>query len=469
MIGSRGVSRQVLRYPVESVTLTTEGLTWCWHGQPQSLLFSDILRVTEGELSNHPDETAPSSPIFWIDACPQTCRSDLPWLPHRWRSYGRALRRFEFVCASLAEKQEWVQTLEVKLQKRDADCICVPNARLLVLINPKSGQGKARDLFDAIRPVLELRGVRLSVIELSPDVGSGDTAPRATGSGETREGAIAALDLYQVDGIVVVGGDGSVYQVFNGLMARPDWERVARLPLGIIPAGTSNGLCKTLLDQAGEPYDVMSAAWLIAKGTSCPLDILKVIQPKEPHGEQRRYGLLSLSWALISEIDLGTDRWRFLGPLRTDLYALWSIMRLPTYPGHLSLSTNSDVINSEAVNSDAMNSGLDAEFVALWAMNVPWAAHNMQAAPRAQPCDGWVDVLSIRRGITRWQLFQAFLAIETGGHVSCAALEYYKTRSFELIPAQGSGAIALDGEPIASAPTTVEVMPGFGRVMSRQS
>ena len=46
-------------------------------------------------------------------------------------------------------------------------------------------------------------------------------------------------------GIVVVGGDGSFYEVLNGIFARPDWRDVFKqVPLGIIPCGSGNGLSR---------------------------------------------------------------------------------------------------------------------------------------------------------------------------------------------------------------------------------
>ena len=46
-------------------------------------------------------------------------------------------------------------------------------------------------------------------------------------------------------GIVTLGGDGTFYEVLNGIFARPDWQDILKqVPLGIIPAGSGNGLSR---------------------------------------------------------------------------------------------------------------------------------------------------------------------------------------------------------------------------------
>ena len=58
-------------------------------------------------------------------------------------------------------------------------------------------------------------------------------------------GLLSSLFYSRWKGIVVVGGDGSFYEVLNGIFARPDWRDVfQKVPLGIIPSGSGNGLSR---------------------------------------------------------------------------------------------------------------------------------------------------------------------------------------------------------------------------------
>jgi sphingosine kinase len=50
-----------------------------------------------------------------------------------------------------------------------------------------------------------------------------------------------AIDEY--DAIIAVGGDGTIHEVFNGMLSRQDKKT---LPIGLIPNGSGNDLCKSL-------------------------------------------------------------------------------------------------------------------------------------------------------------------------------------------------------------------------------
>ena len=40
-------------------------------------------------------------------------------------------------------------------------------------------------------------------------------------------------------------------QVINGIMERPDWATAITTPIGILPTGSGNALCASLLHEAG--------------------------------------------------------------------------------------------------------------------------------------------------------------------------------------------------------------------------
>lgn len=106
--------------------------------------------------------------------------------------------------------------------------------KMLVLLNPKSGSGKARQTFQKfVVPVFVEAEIPYEV--------------KVTKHANYAREFARIRDLYAWRSIVVVGGDGIYFEVINGLLERPDWEKAVKsIPIGIIPCGSGNGLAKTI-------------------------------------------------------------------------------------------------------------------------------------------------------------------------------------------------------------------------------
>ena len=107
--------------------------------------------------------------------------------------------------------------------------------RILVLINPASGPGKAHSIYkEHVYPLLAEAGI--------------DVVPIITKkSGEARAFIANAPLVQSCDGIVTISGDGLIFEVINGLMEREDRDIVMmKIPLGIIPGGSGNGLAHSI-------------------------------------------------------------------------------------------------------------------------------------------------------------------------------------------------------------------------------
>lgn len=460
--------------------LTTTGVSWFHAGIRQTLAFDDVVGVKPSS------ETYPQGLVGLVICAYPTPRT----LPQR-----RCLHEYQFVCSTEDVRSQWInvirQTLQgLPIQPQQA----VKPRHLQVLINPKGGKQQGKKIFDAIRPILENANCHLEVLE--------------TQGGDTTIQTVRELDLTHLDGFVVVGGDGTVYELINGLMTHADTvhptmggiypeslggsEAITK-PIGIIPAGTGNGLGKTILSLSQEDYDPINAAFIIAKGQSQPINLGVV----EQEGHQY-YSILSLAWALISDIDIKSNKLRFLkflGSLRSDLYALFSILTLRSYPGKVSfllapdweprlphtfqtIESHTDNTQSASTSELTANTAtlrgqsqdwcvIEGDFIGLWVMNVAWATHSVQAAPHAQLADGFMDVLIIRKGITRWRLLTAFLKIATGEHLLLPDMEYYKIRCLRLEPQGSEGLLAVDGEQIDHCPVQLNILANHAQVFCR--
>jgi Diacylglycerol kinase catalytic domain len=139
-----------------------------------------------------------------------------------------------------------------------------PRRKLLVLVNPVSGQGKGVQLYRELCAPM-LRDSNCEAVEVV-----------TTHAGHATEyvAALPQAEAYSFDGIIAVGGDGALSEVVQGLMDRPDWRRITRRArIGALPGGSGNGLVVSFLKSAGLDYSFSNAALLIAKNASCPMDI----------------------------------------------------------------------------------------------------------------------------------------------------------------------------------------------------
>jgi len=92
-----------------------------------------------------------------------------------------------------------------------------------LIVNPHSGKKQSRQILELLKPVFDLHGAELTILE-------------TTEPGNARD-LVKHLDLAVYDGIIVLGGDGTFHEVVNGLLKRPDG---VTLPLGLIPGGSGN-------------------------------------------------------------------------------------------------------------------------------------------------------------------------------------------------------------------------------------
>lgn len=191
----------------------------------------------------------------------------------------------------------------------------------LVIVNPKSGPGRSLEIFlHRVRPILAEADISHLLL--------------VTERQNHAKEFIKSLNLKQWSGILVISGDGLLFEVYNGLMERPDWEQAVKIPIGIIPGGSGNGLARSISHTANEPYvsDPIVAATLgVAKGRVSPLDLMLVETPKGA-----LYSFLTVGWGIMADIDIESERLRAIGEIRFTLWAFWRVFNLRTYQGRIS-------------------------------------------------------------------------------------------------------------------------------------
>ncbi len=285
---------------------------------------------------------------------------------------------------------------------------------LIVVVNPQSGTKRGLSVLDRVRPIFKDAGIELDV--------------RTTQyRGHALEIA-RTVDLNATDGICVIGGDGTVHEVADGLMQRHESHSV---PLGIIPAGTGNTLAEHL--QCTDPLD---AARRIAAGGIYPLDVIRVTM------EDRIVHCVDLvGWGAVADINVTAEKLRLLGTIRYTVATLWQVLLASRRRAKLVLDDQEFV----------------GEFLFIVACNPKFAGPGMMLAPHAVLGDGRIDVIVVRKA-TRWEMIKLFVKVFDGMHLKLNFVEYHQVRSF-AIESESDDRMDLDGEMKGHAPIAAQVLP----------
>lgn len=299
----------------------------------------------------------------------------------------------------------------------------------LAIVNPTSGRSRSGAQWPSVAAALERRGVALdTVVTAAP--GDGRTlARRAVIEGRRR--------------ILSVGGDGSVNDVLNGVMAmpRPADDLVTLAP---VPLGTGNDWARSL----GMPRDVDGIAATIAAGRTIRHDVGLLEFEPDASGRPVRHWFVNIAGAgfdshVIEHLPPQVDS-RFA-------YLRGALGRLARYE-----ASRFRILNG----ADSLEDRLLLAFVA----NGRYCGNRMHVAPDARLDDGQLDVVAIRAvGLLK--------ALSKLGKLYRGKLQgdrlVWQTRTSRLrIEADPPAAVEADGQVVGRAPVDISVLPGAIRAVT---
>lgn len=400
---------------------------------------------------------------------------------------------------------------------------------LLILLNPKSGSGKGKQIFQKqVVPILKESGIKYEVVITTHTNCARETIKNS------KELAV------KYGGIVIASGDGLFFEVVNGIMEREDWIRIIhRIPLGIIPCGSGNGLAKSITHQysafSEEPSDrILNASLTCASGCSAPLDVVRV-ELYHNNKLMRFYSILSVGWGFIADVDIGSESLRFMGSQRFTLWSIYRLINLNVYKGRVSYlpywksaqsspiakfrcherspeshldqqqeTTNRDkedpsplnppidieLVTEESEQYALRNSSMpppldepiptnwitvDDEFVMVHAAYTSHLASDCHFIPEAKLNDGIIYLVLVRNGISRMQLAKFLLNMSTATHFKTLPMNAHHTQiipvcAFRIEPEENNGGttdgiLTVDGERVPYGPIQAGIIPGFMKVM----
>eukprot|EP00043_Microstomoeca_roanoka_P004362 m.49181 g.49181 ORF g.49181 m.49181 type:complete len:493 (+) comp12454_c1_seq1:83-1561(+) len=364
----------------------------------------------------------------------------------------RIERTVLFECDKKEPAERIVKTIKAVLANVSVDDE-LPRRHLLILINPFGGTKKAPKVYDrTLKRMFARAGLSHEVLH-------------TTHRGHATEVA-QHLDLTKYDGLCCVSGDGLLNEVVNGIMSRPDWQEAAKMPLGLIPAGSGNGLAQTI--RTPNPTE---AAFNVIKGNVAPLDLIRL----EQEGIDPFFGFLQTHIGLLADVDIESERFRWAGPARFTMSGLQRILALRKYstkvwylPAHQVEDPDSEGVRMEEFPEEPHAQGwklFDGKVVSMLACNVAWASDEFLISPYSSLHDGCIDFMILDETTSSGNLLSWFLTPEAANHIGCPQVKYIKVKALRFEPQEERGILNMDGEVIKNTTTHMSIVPRVLRLM----
>ncbi|KAJ3614859.1 hypothetical protein NHX12_018429 [Muraenolepis orangiensis] len=418
--------------------------------------------------------------------------------------------------ANLEEAEKWARVIleRAGLPQRVTDGVFLNEAgqpcRVMVLVNPHSGKGRALALYNG--PIQRMLSEALVPHTLIVTGEHTHAHTRTQGRRKLNDGPplvcaerrnharelVREADLSQWDALVIISGDGLLYEVINGLLERDDWEQAIHTPLGILPGGSGNALAASIHHYSGAPPVsseelLLSCGFMLCKGLVSRMDLVSV----RLGSGQRIFSFLSLAWGFVADVDVESEKYRHVGAARFTVGTLVRLASLRVYRGRLSYlpapaeGDDDDNAKGKEIPDDSRQDSLtgpvdsllppadepvptdwvvvpEEEFVLTLAIYQSRLAEDLLAAPAATLDQGLIHLMYVKAGISRASLLQMFLAMEKGTHLTICSphLVYRRVWALRLEPYAPQGLITVDGEAVEYGPVQAQVHRGLARMIA---
>lgn len=271
------------------------------------------------------------------------------------------------------------------------------------IVNLHGGSGKAQRTWNAVEALLKANGIAYKAVNTEADNGASSLARR-----------ILALESGVIN-LVVVGGDGTINEVLNGI-ALEDFDRIR---FGVIPTGSGNDFARGAEIPRHNPQKALMRILNASGGKRLDLGMVTM-----PDVNRRRVFAISSGMGLDAIVGVKAST----APLKKLLnrlhlgkftYIIYTVQTLFTLPsGHYKVTFD----DGEVHEFDKL--------IFLACMNFRAEGGGVPMAPAAKPDDGKLSVC-LAAGISNVMAFVKFPLLVAGKHPKlkgfllkdCAALD----------------------------------------------
>ena len=238
----------------------------------------------------------------------------------------------------------------------------------------------------------------------------------------------SSLNISNFDGILAVGGDGTLFEVINGLFKN---KEELHIPIGQIPVGTGNSFIKDLGISTRE--DALNK---ILSGQTREIDLGEF-----SYSSGKYYFANLLGTGFVSNVAYRAKKYKKVGSLSYVFGVLEEVTVLKA--AKIELNIDGKIIKREAVFTEICNSR--------------FTGGDMMMAPDAKIDDGLLDVIILNK-VSRRKLLSLFPSLFKGEHVKDDTVEVFKGRNISL-KSDHPLALTPDGETFGETPIDIHIHP----------
>jgi len=263
-------------------------------------------------------------------------------------------------------------------------------APLTIVVNPAAGGGTAIRHLPAVRTVLDAAGARYLICQSSS-------------LGHAR--AIAAEAAVRGDLVVAIGGDGMAGAIASAVaQAKPGGDGV----FGVIAAGRGNDLARTF----GIPLGPADAARLLLTGEPRPMDLVALAGADGTQVTVAGSVYLGIASAAGQ---IANDTRLIGGPLVYPVAALRALASWKPVTFHVDATGSTWTAGTVTAPQEFAGYGVVVA-------NLPYFGAGMKVAPAADPGDGALDIVLMRRA-PKLTFLRVLTKIRKGAHVELGQID----------------------------------------------
>lgn len=287
--------------------------------------------------------------------------------------------------------------------------------KLLIIFNPSAAHGRSAKRLNEINAAFERHEIEVEA--------RSTTCP---GSGNK---LVAEADFTGFDGLIAAGGDGTLFEVLNGLYTHPAYRRI---PLGMLPIGTGNAFSRDLNIKAN---DLDDAIRIIKSANTRRIDVAKVASAD---GDFYFLNVMHMGFSVAA--GQSAKKLKILGNAAYTLATLWQVLHLRNYPLEIEIDDRY----------------LSEDNVFLTISNSRYTGTHFLIAPDARIDDGKLDVISLCK-IGRMRVLKLFPGVYKGKHVNFKEVSNTQAKRIRILSPHGM-LLGPDGEFCGHTPAKIDCL-----------